>query len=166
MAATLGELADVRRWQRVWQAREVALLAHFADVTGHVESGPDAPAARVLHGDRLVSGGADGTPQVSEFAALEIAALWNEGVEGVDGRIHQALDLRHRFPRLWRLAMDADLPVWVAAKITMKASPLSREAAAHLDEQLADVVGNLPASRLLRLADGLVLKLTPPDLAE
>lgn len=166
VAATLGELADVRRWQRVWQAREVALLAHFADVTGHVESGPDAPAARVLHGDRLVSGGADGTPQVSEFAALEIAALWNEGVEGVDGRIHQALDLRHRFPRLWRLAMDADLPVWVAAKITMKASPLSREAAAHLDEQLADVVGNLPASRLLRLADGLVLKLTPPDLAE
>ena len=165
-ATTVAELAQVRTRQRWWQAREVALLAHYADVTGHGETGPDAPAARVLHGDRMVPGGGDGTPEVSEFAALEIAALWNEGVEGVDGRIHQALDLRHRFPALWRRVMDADLPVWVAAKITMKASRLDREAAGRLDLQVADVVGGLPVSRLLRLVDGIVLKLTPPDRAD
>ncbi len=165
-AGTVAELAQVRYWQRRWQAREVALLAHYADVTAHVESGPDVPMARVLHGDRIVPGGADGTPEVSEFAALEIAALWNEGVEGVDGRIRQALDLRHRFPRLWRRVMDADLPVWVAAKITLKASRVDREAASRLDAQLADVVGHRPVSRLLRLVDRLVLKLTPLGQAE
>ncbi len=165
-AATLAQLGEVRHWQRLWQAGELALLAHHADVTGHVEPGLAAPLAQVLHGDRMVPGGGDGTPEVSEFAALEIAALWNEGVEGVDGRIHQALDLRHRFPRLWHQVMDGELPTWVAARVTMKAAPLPRDAAAHLDEQLAEVVGHLPASRLLRLADGLVARLTPPADAE
>ena len=161
-AATLAQLGEVRRWQRWWQARELALLAHHADVTGHVEAGLTASAARVLHGDRMVPGGADGTPEMSEFAAPEIAALWNEGVEGVDGRIHQALDLRHRLRRLWRRVMDAQLPTWVAARVTMKAALLPRDAAAHLDEQLAEVAGHLPVSRLLRLTDGLVARLTPP----
>ena len=165
-ATTLAQLGEVRRWQRRWQARELALLAHHADITAHVEPGLDASAARVLHGDRLVPGGADGTPDVSEFAALEIAALWNEGVEGVDGRIHQALDLRHRFPRLWRRVMDADLPTWVAARVTMKAAPLPRDAAAHLDAQLAEFAAHLPVPRLLRLTDGLVARLTPPADAE
>ncbi len=165
-ASTIAELAQVRHHQRWWQAREVALLAHYADVTAHVETGPEVPRTQLLQGDRMVSGGGEGAPRVSEFAALEIAALWNEGVEGVDGRFHQALDLRHRFPQLWRHVMTADLPTWVAAKITTKASKLGGDAARQLDAELAEVIGNLPTPRLLRLADGLVLKLSPPDDAQ
>ena len=166
VSTTIAELAEVRCWQRRWQAREVALLAHYADVTGHVDIGPGVPRAQVLHGDRMALGGADGTPEISEFAALEIAALWNEGVEGVDGRIREALDLRHRFPGLWRRVMDAELPVWVAAKITGKASRLDRRAAARLDAHVVPMVGVVPIRRLLRSVDGLVLKLTPPDRAD
>ena len=165
-AETIAELGGVRRMQRLWQAREVALLAHYADVTAHVETAVDLPTARVLHGDRMVAGGSDGTPAVAEFASLEIAALWNEGVEGVDGRIHQALDLRHRFPRLWHRVMAGELASWVAAKVTTKASGLSRAAAAGLDSQLDELVGSLPVPRLLRLVDGLVLRFTPPADAD
>ncbi len=165
-AATIAELAEVRGWQRRWQAREVALLAHYADVTGHVDTGPGVPRAQVLHGDRMVPGGGDGTPEISEFAALEIAALWSEGVEGVDGRIREALDLRHRFPGLWNRVMDAELPVWVAAKITGKAARLDRRAAASLDVYVLPMVGAVPIPRLLQAVDGLVAKLTPADEAE
>ncbi|HEX2856498.1 MAG TPA: DUF222 domain-containing protein [Propionibacteriaceae bacterium] len=165
LATTLAELGEVRTMQCLWHAREVALLAHFADCTAHIENtGESTP--RVLHGDRMVPGGSDGTPEVSEFAALEVAALWNEGVEGVDARIHEALDLRHRFPHLWRHVMAGQLPVWVAAKITGKASRLDRETAGRLDAQLEPVVCTVPIPRLLRLVDGLVLKLTPPTGVE
>ncbi|HET9127961.1 MAG TPA: hypothetical protein VFN73_07765, partial [Propionibacteriaceae bacterium] len=165
LAATLAELGQVRTMQRLWHAREVALLAHFADCTAHIENtGESTP--RVLHGDRMVSGGSDGTPEVSEFAALEVAALWNESVEGIDARIHEAPDLRHRFPHLWRHVMAGHLPVWVAAKITSKASRLHRETAGRLDAQVDPVVSTLPIPRLLRLVDGLVLKLTPPAEAQ
>lgn len=162
-AATIADLAEVRTWQRLWQAREVALLAHYADVTAQLEQAPIVTSALVVHGERMVPGGADGTPQVSEFAALEVAALWNEGVEGVDGRIHEALDLRHRFPKLWGRVMAGELPTWLAAKVTWKAHRLDHASAGRLDSQIDAVVGNVPASRLLRLVDGLVLKLTPPE---
>ncbi|HEX2857270.1 MAG TPA: DUF222 domain-containing protein, partial [Propionibacteriaceae bacterium] len=165
-AATVAELGQVRTLQRLWQAREVALLAHFADCTAHVETGADLPATRVLHGDRMVPGGADGTPQVSEFAALEVAALWNTPVEAVDARIHEALDLRHRFPSLWRRVMAGQLDTWVATKITWKASRLDRDGARRLDTRIDPVAATLPTSRLLRLVDGQVAKLTPPAEAQ
>ncbi|HEX2856078.1 MAG TPA: hypothetical protein VHO26_01175 [Propionibacteriaceae bacterium] len=162
---TLAELGQVRVMQRLWHARELALLAHYADVTGHVEARRDVPVARVLHGDRMVPGGSDGTPQVSEFAALEVAALWNTPVEAVDARIHEALNLRHRFPSLWRRVMAGQLDTWVATKITWKATGLDRDAATRLDTRIDPVAATLPTSRLLRLVDAQVLKLTPPDQA-
>jgi hypothetical protein len=99
-----GEVLDaVESWHAEQLDREMRIFvaaAHFADL--HHPDSRRAGSGRVLAGrERGVSLGGPGTPTVLEFAPAELAA--RIGTSPYAGRVlvADALDTRHRLPRLW-----------------------------------------------------------------
>lgn len=80
--------------------------------------------------------GHEGTPLVGEFAVLEIAALLRMSKETAWGFASQALDLKYRLPGLWRLVVDAEVPVWQGLKVVEMTRHLSLDAAAFIDREV------------------------------
>jgi len=75
--ATIAAVAAARRAELQAAASLMALAAHFADLHSCVD---EPQNGRVLPGvERLISMGSDGTPEVAEFATLELAAALNIG---------------------------------------------------------------------------------------
>lgn len=162
---TLLVLGAVREARLAAEARELEVLAHYADLCSDVEQAGRTPN-EVLHGERLLPLGDDGTPEVAEFAALEIAALWNEAIGTVNARIGKALTLRHRFPQVWELMGEGLLARWVAEKIADKARDLPVHAALVVDARVAEVIPGVPNGRLLAAVEGWVLELTPKEIVD
>jgi hypothetical protein len=85
---------------REHELRELVLAAHWAVLHGDesvpVRVGPVLPGT-----ERVRQLGGDGTPAVAEFACAELGMLMGTGFVAADRLIRDALDLRHRHPRLW-----------------------------------------------------------------
>ena len=147
-------LATNRHALRAAQAREVELIARACDEWQVDESAAGAAC------ERLVRGGADGTPLVGEFLALELAALFGTSVADAATRIASVLDLRHRHPDLWTIVAAGRLEPWKAHKVTTAVSNagLSADAAHWVDHQFTALCVMLPWGRALRRLDALIVQ--------
>jgi hypothetical protein len=88
------------------EAREFVFYAHWADL--HAPDTEGSSGGRVLPGaERVKTLGGDGTPQVWEFAAAELAPLAGVGITSIEHTMRDALDARHRHPQLWRRTKTA-----------------------------------------------------------
>jgi hypothetical protein len=96
-----------------------------------------------------------GAPLVAEFCIPELGAVLGMSSCGAKKLIGQALELRHRLPRLWALVQAGVVPAWRArsvAETTIHTTPaLTPEAAAFVDSQVAAVAGRVGPSQLDRL---------------
>ncbi|QZY28093.1 HNH endonuclease signature motif containing protein [Nocardioides coralli] len=150
-------------------AADVALLIAAADWGLAHPATEDVPAAghgeRDLHGEGVMSCTAAGTPEVAEFAPMELAAALGWTYESAMLLMADALDLSHRMPRLWRLVVDHEVPVWLARRAAQQARDLSMEAAAYADRLLAWQWRRLNPTRVDRLVDEARLY-HDPDLAQ
>ena len=85
--------------------------------------------------------------------------------------VGQALELRHRLPRLWAQVQAGRVPAWKAravAETTIHSTPaLTREAAAFVDAQVAAVAGRIGPAQLDRLVAETIKRfdLADPDPA-
>ncbi len=124
------------------QVRQLRLVLHWADLHGVVScpwvSGPGR--------ERLLQPGGDGTPEVAEFAAAELGAVFQVSIGAGMSLLADALDLRHRFPRLWAAAQAGLVPVWVARRTVEQARSLSLDAAARVDARIAGIAGTSPGA--------------------
>ncbi len=95
-------LRDVVEARAVAESAEVRILcdvARWADLHSRLD-GTDCGVS--LPGmERLVRLGGEGTPQVAEFACAELGAVLAMSPYAARALIEDALDLRHRLPRLW-----------------------------------------------------------------
>ncbi|MEL4357845.1 MULTISPECIES: DUF222 domain-containing protein [unclassified Luteococcus] len=161
--ATLEAIQEQRRVRALTEAKELGLVAHFADLHSTVDEQP----GKVLPGvEKLVQVGSEGTPEVAGFCALELAAALGLGVPDATVLLANALDLRHRLPRLWQRVMAAETPVWLARRIATRTTVLDAHHAGLIDLHLSRVIEGMSPSRLLRLVDGLVLEHLPSQEAE
>ena len=102
--------------------------------------------------------GGEGTPEVAEFCAVELAISLEVHPLAARSLLADALDLRHRLPTLWHLVtVDLALPDWVARKIARLTRALSGVQVARVDERLGRVAESLPPGRLLTLVEAMVL---------
>ena len=53
------------------------------------------------------------------------------------GLVADALDLRHRLPRLWRTVMRLQVPAWLARRVAQQTRRLPKAGAKYVDETLA-----------------------------
>lgn len=141
--------------------RETHLLqvaAHWADLHPaaalSVEPGrPGRERARRL-------GGA-GNPEVCEFAAAEFGPLLETTSGGGANLIGDALDLRHRLPRLWARVVDGQVRSWKARKVAQATRHLSQAAAEEVDAAVAGYLTALSWARFEVLLEAQVAAADP-----
>lgn len=154
-------LQENRRQRRILEAQELLLATQFADLNGWVEESCLVPGV-----EQLVRMGGEGTPPVAEFATLELAAALGLRDVAAHALVADALDLRHRLPRIWEQTLAGAVEAWTARDIAGATRILDQHSAGLVDLQLARQIPGMTRRRVKDLVAGLVLDHLPVDEAE
>ncbi|MBB3325085.1 HNH endonuclease signature motif containing protein [Microlunatus antarcticus] len=159
--ATASQLADriaaTHALLRETECEELVLAAAWADVH-YLDAGADDYRPLV---QRARAWGGDGCPQVAEHCAHELGALRGTGSVAARMLIADALDLRHRLPRLWVLVTTGVVRAWQARAVAQATHALSWEACAEVDQTLSGFLPMLAWPRFQRLLTAAVLEADP-----
>lgn len=139
-------------------AERLALAAHWCDLHPVDDDGEPVP---LLPGRRRGRpAGADGTPEVDEFAACELGVLLGVHPHAATALMADAVNLRHRHPRLWERVMAGEVEDWVACKTAraVAAAGLDVNAARWVDAATHVAAGALPPARYLTLVDARIVE--------
>lgn len=148
---------------RMFECDRLQAAAAWSDRNPGIENTSLADLRRGKErGSRL--GGA-GTPIVAEFAPAELAAAIGTTTGAARYLMADALDLRHRLPRLWRRVVEAEVEAWQARRVAQATRPLTCEQARLVDAEVADLVGGMAWSRLERVLDGQIISVDPERAA-
>ena len=107
--------------------------------------------------------GGDGTPLVAEFAAAELGALIGRGYISAANLIGNALDVRHRHPRLWAGILARTVRPYQASEVARRtrAARLTRDQARWVDAQIDGYLGSLAYDRFLGVVDAQIIAADP-----
>ncbi|SDE59776.1 HNH endonuclease signature motif containing protein [Auraticoccus monumenti] len=162
-AATL--LVDVRAdraAENAAAARILARAAEWADLHPPVE---DDFVASATIGGRPTGAplAGEGTPEVDEGCIAELAAALRCSTDAGTTLIGQALELRHRLPRLWALVHAGKVAAWQARLVAGRTISLTREAATFVDDQVAAVTGKVGVTQLDRVITTAITRFMPEE---
>ncbi|WP_411285122.1 hypothetical protein [Lapillicoccus sp.] len=93
--------------------------------------------AAAMFGERAIPIAGAGTPEVGEFAVMELAAALNLSHEAALSLVGDVLDLAHRLPRLWGLVRELRVAVHLGREAARVSRDLDVAAAGHADRLLA-----------------------------
>ncbi|MGV8850653.1 MAG: hypothetical protein ACOH16_14035 [Propionibacteriaceae bacterium] len=156
-----AQLASEHAVKVAAEAGELATLHELCLLHDAVDEDAFGEAA-----ENLVHPGADGTPAVAEYLALEVGALLGISDSCAATLLGQVLNCAHRHPLLWE-AVQTGAVEWQRARLVVDevtSSGLSAEAARWVDERITPPLMTLPRNRLRRKLHGLVA-LADPALA-
>ncbi len=156
--ALLEAASETQRELVEREGRILELAAGWADCHPAEASQLPGPARRL---------GGDGTPTVAWSCVAEFGSVLQTTTGAAEGLIGDALDLRHRLPRLWQLVTGGAVRAWKARKVAQATRQLSPEAAAAVDVAItsgnASVITSVPWSRFERFLEAAVLTADPED---
>lgn len=110
--------------------------------------------------------GGEGTPEVTEFAAAELGARLGMSTISAWWLMADALDVRHRLPKLWERVETGEVRVYLARLVARKTRDLTLEQAAQVDARIAKYAdGRLTYTRFQAVVDGLVAAASPEATA-
>lgn len=136
-AGLSGLAAENRRIRLQAECLELDLAAHWADLNAPTSQRVDPPRAPRLSElpivERSTRPGGAGTPEVLEFAAAELGAVLGMTMTAATSLMADALDLRHRLPRVWELVHAGQVRQWQARQVAHASRLLSLEGARALD---------------------------------
>ncbi|WP_139977262.1 HNH endonuclease [Nocardioides litoris] len=114
---------------------EVATLVAVLDwCAAHEVSEAEASVHTMTPGLQL---GGPGCPWVSEFDTHDLACVLGRSPDSCAVYVGNALELRHRLPRLWARVVALQVPVWKAFRIAEQTQQLPPAGAAEVDRALA-----------------------------
>jgi hypothetical protein len=108
--------------------------------------------------ERGVAYGGEGCPDVSEYAVHELGALRGTSSGTAEQLIADALDLRHRHPRLWSRVRAGEVRAWQAVHVARACHPLSQQAAGLVDLAVTGYLGQLPWARFGRILQAAIVQ--------
>ena len=111
--------------------------------------------------ERAKRAGADGTPEVAEFAAMELGALMGMGHVAAGYYQRDAVNVRHRHPLLWESVGEGRARVWQARRIAQACAHLTLDEARWVDAQTTPYAGALPWGRMESLVAAKVVEVDP-----
>ena len=149
-------VAEQHRVRVVAECRLLELAAQWADL----HSAPPDPAVRDVAGEGLRTPGGAGTPGVLEFAAAELGAHLETTTYAAWELMGDALDLRHRLPRLWAAVRAGHVRVWKARKVAHATRHLSPGAAGMVDAAIDGLINSMSWARF---SDVLTAKVAESD---
>ena len=145
-----------------WRA-EIArfrIAAEWADLHP-VESIWDAATVEGTEGELALAG--PGAPLVAEFCIDELALALQMTTDAGQRYLGEAVEVRHRLPRLWARVIAGQVPVWVARKIADQTMTLSRRAAYFVDRHLAPTAHQISWAQVERVVDAARAEYDPED---
>ena len=153
----LTHLGVVRSVVQQAEVRTLEIAAAWADLHGVIA----CPAPRFTFGEQLVPFGGDGAPDVAEFCPAELGAEMGTSPETAAALIGDALDLRHRLPRLWDRLQSGEVKAWVGRKVATDTRDLTLEAAAVVDRRVAPYSHKLSWGRLAKVVQAAIVDADP-----
>ena len=111
VADALGALAEGTRMVVAGEVAQVLAIAAACDLH-HVDE-----TVLVEGSERWLPGGADGTPDIGEFVAAELAVVLGVSPQAAVCRIASVLNVRHRHPALWQAVCSGDVRFFEAARV-------------------------------------------------
>ncbi|WP_090589616.1 hypothetical protein [Auraticoccus monumenti] len=130
-----------------------------------------APVGRRGRADELVDDvllptGGEGTPEVSCFALAEFAVLRQVSIAAGHALVADALDLRHRLPRLYEAAGEGLITVAMARRAARATRHLPPALAEEVDGWLAESVRGIGWGRFCTLLEAAVIEVDPQRAAD
>jgi hypothetical protein len=146
------------------ECRELVLAAQWADLHPAESLGSGV----VLPGtERSKRYGGDGTPFAGEFAAAELGVLLGRSHVAAATLMADALDVRHRLPKLWAELLAGSVRVWQARHVAARtgATGLTLAQAREVDATTTPYLASLPWGRFLELLEARIIA-ADPEAAE
>ncbi len=162
--AALASAVDRRRAADLAEAELLALAAHWADLHAVLDGDPDG--FRVPGMQRLVPLAGPGAPEVAEFAPAELAAALGISTFAGQSLVGDALELRHRLPRLWGRVQGGSLQAWRARQVAERTRALPVASAGWVDAQVAPFAHKIGPGRVLALVDAALVRFDPEAAAK
>lgn len=129
-------------------------IEHGVDAEDPFATGPAGGVGKYV--------GSDGTPWIDEHVAKEYGCLRGTSTFEATELIIDALDLRHRFPRVWRAVKQLQIRVRDARRISKQCRDLSQSAAATVDAELFRKAAlGLPWPRLSKILAAAIMNADP-----
>ena len=147
-AAELEKAYAVLAWLDAHPAESIRDAAGRFD---HAAGGPQG----VLHGERALLLGGEGSPLVAEFCLAELAVTLQVSDHTARALASDLLELTHRLPDLWSRVQTLDIPLWRARRIACRTTRLDPAHAARADRLLTPIAHRLTTPRV----DGCVTRL-------
>ena len=144
------------------ECRELVLAAQWADLhpadTLHPATGTVLPGT-----ERARRFGGEGTPEAGEFAAAELGVLLGRSHHAAATLIADALDLRHRLPRLWAALQAGRVRVWQARHVAARtrATGLTLPQARQVDASTSGYLASLAWGRFTDLLEARIIAADP-----
>ncbi|WP_193614930.1 hypothetical protein [Nocardioides lijunqiniae] len=148
---TLAAIEDGVRQRRQIEVDEIFLVLRWCDL--HSSDPAQEPGPRPPGSDRLDAIGGDGTPGVRELALCELAVARQIHSRSARALAGDALDLRHRLPRVFErvVALDADL--WLARRVASMTRDVAFESMHLIDDAVSAAIGSQAPSRVIELVE-------------
>lgn len=145
-------LAFAREQRRVADRAEADLFAAAAAWADQHSEDSLAPALHDWDEKALPLAG-EGTPEVAEFCIAEFAAVLGMTTHAGRALIGDALETRHRLPKLWQRVEAGTLQVWRARQVAHLTYGLPPEGAAYVDDRVATKAHTISYAALQRLLE-------------
>lgn len=102
-------------------------------------------------------------PEMAWDAPAEFAAAIGLKEEAGRRLIHEALELRHRLPEVWRRMLAGDLPAWKARRIADATIGTPADVAASMNATLGPIAHKVGPITLDRLVNEAMMRLHPVE---
>ncbi|HEY0950242.1 DUF222 domain-containing protein [Nocardioides sp.] len=148
-----GLLAALETTQAELGRQEIAKFRLAAEwAAAHpVDDLDDAATVEGTEGELAIAG--PGAPLVAEFCVADFALAIGVTTDAGRGYLGDAVEVRHRLPRLWERVMAGEVAVWRARKIARSTMSLPADGADHVDRHLAPVAHRLTWAQLERTVE-------------
>ena len=153
--AGLAALAgDTHNDAKAAGCRKLVVAAAWADAHSDTDR-PDK--TETMAAERLISLGPAGCPPVTETAPGGLAIAFQTSLGGAKAIIGDALNLRHRLPRLWRRVQAGEVHSWKAREVAKRTTHLSPLHAFQVDTLVSGHLELLAWRRFEKVLDATLL---------
>ena len=94
----------------------------------------------MIGADRLLDLAGAGAPEVSEFAVVELAAALGRSTDSGRRLVGDAVEAKHRLPRVWARLEAGQVEVWRVRRLTDHTRALAEDVVGFVDAHLAHVI--------------------------
>ena len=164
-AQVLDRLDVLHETQRRAESEILELAVHYAVL--HNEHTLDPNSVGLDGREKALRFGGPGTPLVTEFCSVDFGARLQMSPYAAHQLIADALDLKHRLPRLWRRVQALEVKVSYARYVARKTRDLPIEQADYVDSRVVEVAdGRVTWTRFEDLVAAAIKAADPAAAAE